>query len=58
MIPDMISAGWKWIERGAAHLWPVSLELIVAATLLLLIAAVMHLGLAARPPRCGTGFGP
>ncbi len=41
----MISAGWIWIERGTDLLWPASLELVFAATLLLLIAAVMHLGL-------------
>ncbi len=41
----MISAGWKWIEYVADRLWPASLELILAATLLLLVAGVMQLGL-------------
>ena len=41
----MISAGWKWIERGTDLLWPASLELVLAATLLLLVAAVTQLGL-------------
>jgi beta-lactamase regulating signal transducer with metallopeptidase domain len=41
----MISAGWKWIERGTDLLWPASLEIVFAATLLLLIAAVTHLAL-------------
>jgi len=44
-IPDMISAGWKWIEYLADRLWPAPLELIFAATILLLIAAVVQLGL-------------
>ena len=41
----MISTGWKWIERGTDLLWPASLELAFAATLLLVIAVAMHLGL-------------
>ncbi len=41
----MISHAWKWIERGTDLLWPASLEIVVAATLLLLIAVVMHFGL-------------
>ena len=43
MIPNIIAAGWKWIERPTEHLWPASLELVFAATLLLVIALVMQL---------------
>ena len=41
----MISAGWKWIEQGADFFWPASLELLFAATLILLTAMVINLGL-------------
>ena len=41
----MISAGWKWIERGTDLLWPASLEILFAATLLLVIAVAMHFAL-------------
>lgn len=41
----MISAGWKWIESTTDSLWPASLELVVAASALLLIAFVTQIGL-------------
>jgi hypothetical protein len=41
----MISGGWKWIEQGVDFCRPASLELLFAATLILLTAMVINLGL-------------
>jgi beta-lactamase regulating signal transducer with metallopeptidase domain len=41
----MTASGWKWIEQGTDFFWPASLELLFAATLVLLMAMAINLGL-------------